>query len=207
MSPYKKYYESSMKANIVWKNEIEGSFTDSRDGIVYPVVKLGSKVWMGKNFSYLPEVSPPDSKSGIWVYGYQGSDINEARKTESYAKWGCLYDWNKANAAELFPQGWKLPTCEDFNILISYFGNTPEAAYKAITSPKEDKFKFSWAGMKGVDRKFSGVKAPGLFAAYWSCEEKHSGAGWNLFCNDFAKQLSLNYNKKSLGVSIRLILI
>ena len=53
--------------------------------------------------------------SGIYVYGYKGVSATEAKKTDEYKKYGCLYDWKTAQT--VCPGGWKLPTDEDWKDL------------------------------------------------------------------------------------------
>lgn len=69
-------------------------------GVHYPVIKIGDQKWMAKNLAYLPSVSHPDTNSDTeklyYVYGYEGTDVMEAKATENYGTYGVLYNWPAA---------------------------------------------------------------------------------------------------------------
>ncbi|HPJ60225.1 MAG TPA: FISUMP domain-containing protein, partial [Bacteroidales bacterium] len=75
------------------------SCTDD-DGKNYPVVTLGSQIWMAENLAYLPAVSPSsigsDTEKHYYVYDYQGTNVNEAKATVNYLTYGVLYNWPAA---------------------------------------------------------------------------------------------------------------
>ena len=107
---------------------ILSAFTDPRDGNVYKTVKIGEQVWMAENLRYIPHVCSCKDQGGIWVYGYEGHDINKAKMTENYKTYGCLYDWIIAKS--IAPAGWHLPTDEEWTILINYLGGSRIAGGK-----------------------------------------------------------------------------
>jgi len=87
------------------------TFTDPRDGKVYSKVRIGSQVWMADNLAYKPEtgsVAPlsPESENYVQAYGY-------------------IYDWN--TASRVCPQGWHLPSNEEWQILIEELGGSKVA--------------------------------------------------------------------------------
>jgi uncharacterized protein (TIGR02145 family) len=90
-------------------------FTDTRDNHEYTAVKISSLTWMAENLAFIPKVSPSFNQGGIWVYGYSGFDVEAAKATDNYKKYGCLYDWNTAtadthgNGRDICPPGWHLP--------------------------------------------------------------------------------------------------
>lgn len=82
-------------------------FTDVRDGRHYKYVSIGKFDWMAENLAYMPMVSPLEEQGGIWVYEYNGNDIEEAKLNPNFIIHGCLYDWKTAN--NVCPEGWYLP--------------------------------------------------------------------------------------------------
>jgi len=79
------------------------TFTDPRDGQVYPTVQIGTQCWMQKNMNY--------PTGNCWCYDNKNSNCDI---------YGRLYDWETAKI--VCPYGWHLPNDEEWNILIEYLG-------------------------------------------------------------------------------------
>jgi len=76
-----------------------GSFKDPRDGTIYPLVRIGNKLWFQKNLC----LKTLDGKT-------VGRPYNN---DESYeAKYGRLYTWQEA--MDICPPGWRLPTIDEW---------------------------------------------------------------------------------------------
>ena len=80
------------------------AFTDPRDGQVYKTVEINGKIWMTENLNY-------DSGEGFWFYG------NHLPNGEKY---GRLYTLEAAQNA--CPEGWHIPTEEEWISLAEYSG-------------------------------------------------------------------------------------
>ena len=94
---------------------IRDRFIDPRDGKKYDVVQIGNQIWMAENYAYLPEISElieDWENPTYWVNGYEGTDVLEAMTTEHYQTYGVLYNWEAA--LEACPDGWHLPTHEEW---------------------------------------------------------------------------------------------
>ncbi len=101
---------------------------DSRDYRVYKTITIGEQTWMAENLAYLPSVS--NSTDGSWtepyyyVYGYEGTDVKEAKKTENYKKYGVLYNWSALMKEEgICPKGWHLPSDDEWDQLTNYLAD------------------------------------------------------------------------------------
>jgi len=74
-----------------------------------PVIKI---------LAYLPLVSLSSEGSGAapyyYVYGYEGNSVFSARTTDNFARNGVLY--NHPAALESCPDGWHLPSDEEWNV-------------------------------------------------------------------------------------------
>ena len=99
--------------------------TDPRDWNTYKYKTIGTQTWMIENLAYLPEVNHPDNGSDVdpcyYVYGYEGTSISVAKTADNYDKYGVLYNWAAAKTA--CPEGWDLPSDEEWTILTNYLEN------------------------------------------------------------------------------------
>jgi len=100
------------------------TFIDERDGHTYWAIKIGLQTWMIENLAWLPEVyEPSDGAYDVayyYVFGIDSDKLSEARTSDNYSHCGALYNWNAATKA--CPEGWKLPSDEDWQILELYLG-------------------------------------------------------------------------------------
>jgi hypothetical protein len=87
------------------------SFTDSRDGKEYKYTKIGDQYWMAENLAFLPTLSTSIQDTSYFVYGYYGTDVDEAKNQQNYKDLGVLYTLPAAEAS--CPEGWRLPTESD----------------------------------------------------------------------------------------------
>ncbi len=98
---------------------ITDSFIDTRDDRTYQTVKIGDQWWMSENLAWLPSVNPPSDMSSnqpkYYVYGYSGTNINDAKSKSTYKTYGALYNWNAANIS--CPNGWHLPSQSEWEKL------------------------------------------------------------------------------------------
>ena len=177
------------------------SFTDSRDGQSYGVVKIGEQTWMAANLNFETAGS----------FCPEGDSRNCKRL-------GRLYSW--AEAASVCPEGWRLPTKADFEKLIA------EMLKGGVASSKGDagaalKAKDGWfkkgngsdvlgfkalpAGYRGADGKFDGI---GGYAYFWSATEDDEfpeSLAYYLFLSFSSDAASLNAFAKADYRSVRCV--
>lgn len=150
------------------------SFTDSRDGRSYNVVKIGEQTWMVENLNFATEGSAcPDGD------------------TRNCKRLGRLYTW--AEAKMVCPEGWRLPTKADFaQLLAQPDAGAPDAVSNKVGAALKardgwfkkgngtDDFGFNAlpAGYRGADSKFDGI---GGYAYFWSATEDPENSESNAF--------------------------
>ena len=159
------------------------SFTDSRDGQSYDVVKIGGLTWMAENLNFETAGS----------FCPEGDSRNCKRL-------GRLYSW--AEARSVCPDGWRLPTKEDFESLVAATSEnaaqslSPSLAQSSSHSRAGTALKSrdGWfkkgngsdalgfralpAGYRGADGKFDGI---GGYAYFWSATEDAENRESNAF--------------------------
>jgi uncharacterized protein (TIGR02145 family) len=197
-----------------------GTFTDFRDDRVYRWVKIGEQIWMAENLAYLPFLSDPINNptkdSNIWVYGYEGMDVVEARQTQTYKTYGALYSWTMAK--NLCPTGWHLPDTNEWNILINYLGGEEVAGGKLKERGTEH-----WNSPNTGATNESGFTAlPGgsfwpklgvgtglnIIAVFWNSTDSYSDPTINddYELSDDNERINLaGGNKKAGGFSVRCV--
>ena len=186
------------------------SISDSRDGQSYDIVKIGSLMWMAENLnfetsnSFCPE--------------------NDSRNCK---RLGRLYSW--AEAKSVCPEGWRLPTKEDFESLIAAqsrddnSGAVPNASsavqnnqvgaalkasdgwFKKGNGSDALGFKALPAGYRSSNGKFDGI---GGYAYIWSAtedvENRESNAFY-LFLSFSSDAASINAFAKDDARSVRCV--
>jgi len=105
-----------------------GTFVDSRDGNEYGTVTIETQTWMTDNLAYLPAVFEQEDVSlelaRYYVYDYIGNGVSSAKGTVNYEKYGVLYNWKAAMTC--CPDGWRLPSDDDWKILEERLGMDAE---------------------------------------------------------------------------------
>lgn len=159
-------------AGVLLYLNVGGTMTDPRDGKTYRTVKIGDQVWMAENLNY--NYNDGIAKSSCYK-----------NKPENCQKHGRLYTWTAAMDA--CPDGWILPTVNDWSILINTVGGQANAAKKLMA-------KQGWAGGYGTDDfSFSALPAgnknladnkyysQNKLAFFWSSTESGSGNAFQMY--------------------------
>ncbi|MDR2583334.1 MAG: hypothetical protein LBC75_07635 [Fibromonadaceae bacterium] len=129
-------------------------FTDKRDRKMYRTVKIGEQVWMAQNLAYNAKGSKcydDDENNGI--------------------KYGRLYDWD--TAMKSCPDGWHLPSMEEWQTLIDFAGGTKVAGKKLRATDD-----WVYDEEKSTD-DFGFAALPGGWADAWASYYLGEGGFWH----------------------------
>lgn len=201
-------------------------------GNVYKIVTIGDQTWMAENLKYLPEVVGPATGSQTipyyYVYGYDGKDVNTAKATDNYKKYGVLYNWpaamagtasssvNSSKVQGVCPTGWHLPSDAEWTQLYVYLGvYGVEAGYKLKETgtvhwkgsgsgeTNEKGFTALPGGYRNSLRAFSHV---GSYGAWWSASEYNTNyALYRDMTNDNGSFVHIYDHNKEFGFSVRCV--
>lgn len=96
------------------------------DGNTYKVVKIGSQMWMAENLkttkyndgTLIPNVTDNDEWKTLSTsaYCWYGNDISNK---DAY---GAMYNWYAVETDKLCPDGWHVPSDDEWSALASYLG-------------------------------------------------------------------------------------
>ena len=109
-----------------------GEMTDSRDGQVYKTVKIGEQVWMAQNLNYEAATSYcyNDSAEYCEKYGRLYTWAASVDKSEKECGLGNECNLASGNIRGICPDGWYLPSEDDFETLIDAVGGKKGASTK-----------------------------------------------------------------------------
>lgn len=172
------------------------TITDARDGQTYETVQMGDAWWMAQNLNF-------DAGEGSYCYE------NEAAKCANYGK---LYTWDAAMRS--CPQGWHLPSLQEFESMINVNGGSEIAGGKLkdyekllwkevnVGATNEVGFSALPAGRRYDSGLFAGA---GYYSQFFSSTEYNSREAYNMTIGyDYANVFIYNY-KKSYAISVRCV--
>ncbi|MGB4204110.1 MAG: FISUMP domain-containing protein [Bacteroidales bacterium] len=205
-------------------------FTDSRDDQSYNTVLIGNQCWMAENLKYLPGVIDPDTGSEItpyyYVYGYDGTDVDEAKATDEYHTYGALYNWpaamaggassiaNPSGVQGVCPMGWHLPSDAEWTQLTDYLGGEDvaggklkEAGTEHWAAPNEGATnETGFTALPGGGRFSDGTfDSSGYFGNWWSATEDDTDYAWGWYMSYDNGGVYRNWYSKELGLSVRCV--
>jgi len=102
---------------------IYDTLTDSRDNKTYKTIEIGNQIWMAQNLNY---------KGGRCHQG-NGAATSTTTNTDNCNIYGSLYSWIIATAEGFCPEGWHLPSDDEWTILTDYVGESAGTKLKATS--------------------------------------------------------------------------
>ncbi len=212
--------------------EGEGVIVDG-EGNEYETVRIGGQCWMAENLQVthynngdeIQYVQSESSEPNVWenlstgAYGYYNDDLSHL---ETY---GNLYNWYAVDDARgICPEGWHVPTDEEYQQLEIYLGMEPAEASASGWHGTDEGGKMKETGTEhwnspntGATNEsgFTGLPAGyrhgssdvynsmGLNGYFWSSSENFSNYAWYRRLNYNGSRVNrLNYDKH-YGFSVR----
>ncbi|MDR2584499.1 MAG: PEGA domain-containing protein [Fibromonadaceae bacterium] len=137
------------------------SFTDSRDGKKYRVVKIGTQTWMAENLNY--------NASGSKCYDNSESNCQ---------KYGRLYDWKTAKTS--CPKGWHLPSKAEWEVLTESVGGEEKEGkvLKARSGWNSNGYDYDKYGFSALPGGYGNLRGDFNYVSYtgywWTASENFS---------------------------------
>jgi uncharacterized protein (TIGR02145 family) len=188
------------------------------DGNNYLTVKIGNQIWMAENLNvshFRNGDSIPEARSAEeWIRlerELKPAWCVHQNASEDPKKYGKLYNWYAVNDKRgLAPDGWHIPSDEEWSQMVTYMGGEVLAALKMRTTGSSENVSESgdggFMGLPGGgcrnDGTFFGF---GSYGYWWSSTEITASGAWirlldYVNCNVYSK----SYNKY-FGLSVRCI--
>jgi uncharacterized protein (TIGR02145 family) len=198
------------------------------DGNQYISVIIGTQEWMAENLkttrysngSDIPNITGDND----WLALTTGACCWYENNYEDYGKtYGALYNWHAVNNGNLCPDGWRVPTDADWEILEGYTDSRHKAGdevwtdtgYRGFDAGKNLKASKGWDSGNGND-KFGFEALPGgnrfpdgsywdeeILGFWWTSSFDHATFSWQrqLFSN--LNGVYRSTNQKNSGLSVR----
>lgn len=167
--------------------------TDVRDGQQYRTVKIGDQLWMAKNLNY-------ESFEGSYCHG------NDPDKCLEY---GRLYQWEAAVFA--CPDGWRLPSENDWDILTGFLGEKAGVKIKSDHGWTGDYNGTNSSGFNALPgsylTQYGEFMALGGYAFFWTSGESTDNRAWCRQLSYNVDNVERNHFNKLNAFSVRCISI
>lgn len=198
LTPNTTYYIRAYATNIIgttygielsFKTPMEatnGTFTDERDGNIYKWVKIGKQIWMAENLRYF-------QSNTRFQYSYE-TPAYYALNAEIY---GYLYNWSAAR--ESAPNGWHLPSEEEWTELINYLGGSSIAGGK-LKEKGDQKFSALLGGEENVYYSENNIGLRGVWWSASSIYKSYQDYSYNAFIlrlTTGSESMIIEHNKRS----------
>ncbi len=190
------------------------------DGNVYHTIQVGNQLWIMENLKVthyrngdsIPEVTDNSTWAGLST----GAWCNNNNDAGNGAIYGHLYNWYTVNDSRIIaPEGWHVPTDDDWQILVDYLGGSSVAGGKMKetgtthwNSPNtgatnESGFTALPGGWRyGSNGYFTYI---GSSARFWSSSEFNSSSAWRRILDYDYSGVERHYSDKKFGSSIRCV--
>ncbi|HNX65726.1 MAG TPA: fibrobacter succinogenes major paralogous domain-containing protein [Bacteroidales bacterium] len=198
------------------KNDDSESVTDA-DGNKYKTVVIGNQTWMAENLRTttfqdgtainLVTDNTAWSYSGA-AYCWYGNDQT------TYEDFGILYNYFAvAGSKNLCPDGWHIPSSDEWTTLIDFAGGSTVAGSKLKESgtghwftpnSSENKYHFSATG-GGMRDQFGLYDNLGENCFYWTSTAYSIDKGWYTILYYNNSSVLKNYWSKNAGFSVRCV--
>jgi uncharacterized protein (TIGR02145 family) len=189
------------------------------DGNTYNTVWIGDKNWIAENMkttryndgTTIPLVTNNTSWYNLTTPGYCWYNNDSSTYAQTY---GALYNWHTVNTGKLCPEGWHVPTDEEWILLSNYLGGEDVAGGKLKEtgtthweSPNTGATNESgFSGLPGGYRLSDGFFiCVGGTGSWWSATEYSSDRAWYRTLDYDYSYVARLATYKDYGFSVRCV--
>jgi uncharacterized protein (TIGR02145 family) len=190
------------------------------DGNQYHTVRIGKQVWMVENLKTtrfndgkaIPLVSENQEWAHLTTSAYCWYNNDSVTNKNKY---GALYNYYSVSTGKLAPKGWRVPTDEDWKILVDFLGGESVAGgkmkeegtihWKNPNKNASDSSGFSGlpGGFRLPEGRFFLLGQTGYWWASWTNNKSNFAVGRIMVSYNASAQIC--YESKGYGFSVRCI--
>ncbi len=191
---------------------VKGEDVTDIDGNVYHTVIIGTQQWMVENLKTTKfndgSSIPTETDNEAWIAltspGYCWCNNQSGYKST----YGALYNWYAVNTGKLAPEGWHIPSVNEWNTLINYLGGEEAASAKLRETGtmhwknlnKESTNEVGFTALPGGYRYAFGGTEMGETCYFWSTQ-----SSTYLILNNSVSVWTPWVDANSIGLSVRCI--
>jgi uncharacterized protein (TIGR02145 family) len=189
------------------------------DGNTYSTITIGNQIWMSENLrttklndgTSIPLITGQTQWNSTDTFAYCWYNNN----TDNQYPYGALYNWYSVNSLKLCPNGWHVPSYNDWDILATFLGGSAGAGghLKIIgtvfwNSPNTGATNSTgFDAFPGGARNTNGFVHMAISAIWWMSTQSDSSSAHAAAISNYQADLFLSSgnNDKKMGFSIRCI--
>lgn len=163
--------------------EISAITTDG-NGNEYATIEIGNQTWFAENLrtTLYNDDSPIQyiESAEDWANTQVGAYSYFENNSEHAHSYGALYNWYAVQTNALCPEGWRVPTLDDWNILFDFVGGEEIAGEKLKatymwTNTEYGTDEFGFSALPTASRNSLGnFTQDGGFGGFWTATESTS---------------------------------
>jgi uncharacterized protein (TIGR02145 family) len=183
------------------------------DGNTYNIIRIGNKFWLRENLKTTHfndnQPIPQVADNVTWYFGlltpaYCWYDNNPNENKDTY---GALYNWYAVNSNKLCPEGWRVPSNEEWDEMAGLlWGNNVAGGRMKLTGTIENgSGLWSWPNEGATNVSgFSAVPAGGRFALGEFLDKGDKAFFWSRTIQQVTNVWirSLDYRKRTLDKDV-----
>lgn len=185
-------------ANVVCPENLQGTFTDARDGQVYKYTTIGNQVWMAENLKF----DAPYSVCYDKIDGF----CNTFGRFYSLHVNGEFFDVLDQELVDtICPAGWRVPSVNDWSILASNMGGGKKVVSRLVSSenfgekytPGSDDCGFN-SLPAGCWLLNGNLSLEYIASIYWTSSARDSESSYSSWFGSDGIGFTINYPKMSI---------
>ena len=170
-------------------------------------IKISNQVWMAENLDAVHyrngDLIPQITDDAEWASLTTGAWCYYDNNVENGKEYGKLYNWYAvADPRGLAPEGWHIPSKEEFQELLDAVGANQYQHDDALIAGGSSGFGALFGGHRFIYGNFYNI---GDNFYFWAVTPNYSNYAWYMYMTSYYRYAFLNYLWHTYGFSVRCI--